>query len=135
MDTTRLGNLLADPQTISVLASADDQAQPNVAVFGSPQLLKDGRLMLALSDNRTWENLEKNRHAVLLTFKPAEQVFAWQGVRAYLELERAESEGPLFEQLLVDVERQAGRMAARMVRRAALFKVRELRPLLDTPKG
>ena len=78
-------------------------------------------------------NLEKNRHATLLAFKPAEQIFAWQGVRAYLELERVESEGPLFEQLLAEVERQAGRMAARMVRHAVLFRITALRPLLDLP--
>jgi len=134
MDTSQLKALLEDPQAIAVLATGDAQGQPNVAVFGSPRLLDDGRLLLALGDNRTWEYLQQNRRAALMVFKPGAQILSWRGVRAYLELDHVETEGPLFQQLLAAVETQAGAMAARAVRRAVIFEVTGLRPLLDLPR-
>jgi len=135
MDTTRLGTLLGNGETISVLASADATAWPNAAVFGSPRLLDDGRVAVGLADNRTWSNLKVNPRAVLLAFQPAPQVVAWRGLRAYLELEEARDSGPLYDQFLADIASVAGKGAARMVRRVALFRVLELRPLLDMPHG
>jgi len=134
MDTTQFKTLLEDPQAIAVLGSASAEGQPNVAVFGSPRLLEDGRLLMALGDNRTWACLQQNRHAVLMVFKPAAQVLAWRGVRAYLELEKEETQGPLFQALRAEIEEQAGVMAARAVRRAVIFQVTGLRPLLDMPR-
>ncbi|PLY06954.1 MAG: hypothetical protein C0624_03975 [Desulfuromonas sp.] len=135
MDTTQLKDLLADPESIAVLASGSPEGEPNVAVFGSPRLLDDGRVMLALGDNLTWENLSRTRRATLMVFKPGEHIFRWQGVRAYLELDDEETEGALFQELLASVERQAGAMAARAVRRAVFLQVKRLRPLIDMSRS
>jgi len=134
MDLVRLGKVLGEAGTICVLASADAEAWPNAAVFGSPQLLDDGRVAVGLADNRTWHNLTANPRAVLLAFQPAPQLVAWRGVRAYLELEEAQENGPLHDQFLAGIAREAGEGAARMVRRVALFRVVALRPLLELPR-
>jgi len=131
MDTSLLESLLNDPQGIKVLSTCNGVGAPNVAVFGSARLLEDGHVRFGLSDNRSWENLRVNRRAVLMVFKPAEQVLAWQGVRAYLTLDEVVEAGPVLEGVRTEVEQQAGTMAARMVKRVVRFRIDMLRPLID----
>jgi hypothetical protein len=131
MDVKNLKELLEDQGSIAVLASADDASQPNAAVFGSPRVMEDGRVMLGLADNRTWQNLQENSRALLLVFQPGEQFFNWRGLRAQLEFDEAHEDGPLFDRLVAGVEEEAGRMAAQAIRRAVLFRVSGMRPLID----
>ena len=131
MDVRNLKELLEDQGSIAGLASADDAALPNAAVFGSPRVMEDGRVMVGLGDNRTWQNLQENKHALPLVFQPGAQIFSWRGVRAQLELDESYEDGPLFDRLIAGVEEEAGRMAAQATRRAVLFRVSGLRPLID----
>ena len=133
MEIDELKAFLDDPQVIKVMASTDSGGLPNAAVFGSPRIMEDGRLLIGLSRNRTSVNLEENGRAVLMAFVPSEEFLAWRGIRVYLELESMETEGPVLERLRENIASQAGRGAARMVVRAAIFRIVSQRPLLDMP--
>jgi len=118
-----------------VLSTSDKDGQVNSAIFGSCRLLDDDRVAVGLGDDRTLANLGQSAHATLLFATPGTTVFNWQGARIYLELTELVGSGPVFDQSISDIEQQAGKMAARMITTVALFKVTEVRPLIDFPGG
>jgi predicted pyridoxine 5'-phosphate oxidase superfamily flavin-nucleotide-binding protein len=117
--------------TVGTLSTCDDDGQPNAALFGSARLLGDGRLAIALGDNRTLRNLRRHPQAVFLLARPGATLLAWQGVRLYLRLDGLESDGALFTALQEETARVAGRHAARRLQAVALFHIAATRPLLD----
>ena len=66
---------------IGALSTADKEGDVNAAVFGSPRLLDDRTMVMAIGDNRSFRNLQDNPLAVFLVVHPAESVADWKGVR------------------------------------------------------
>lgn len=116
---------------VGTLATSSDDGAPNAAIFGSARLLDDGRIAIALGDNRSLQNLSAQPRAVFVIARPGPSLIAWTGVRLYLTLERLERDGPLLDRLRAAVTAIAGRGAARMLCAAAVFRIEASRPLLD----
>lgn len=131
MDTATCRDYFAATGGLGTLATCSVSGAPNVAMFGSAQLVDESHIAIALGDNRTLRNLSENPRAVFAIAIPGPSVVQWRGVRLYLELERLDTEGELFLRMRDRVSLQAGRGAARRIRTAALFRIESRRPLLD----
>ncbi len=122
---------LFGPNRVGVLSTADDRNRPNAAVVGSARLPDSQALIIGLGANRSLQNLQENPRAVFTFFDPGPTPFAWQGARLYLRVLQIETEGPLFAEMVAGVTRQAGRAAGRRIRAAVLFRIEQVRPLID----
>lgn len=114
-----------------VLSTTDGEGRVNAAVFGSARLTDDGLLLLGLGENRSLANLRQQPQAVFTFFDAGAQPMAWTGARLYLEVERIEVEGPVFDRILEGIRQIAGARAARRIRAAVLFRIVNIRPLVD----
>jgi hypothetical protein len=113
------------------LSTADGSGTVDSAIFGSGRWLDDDTLVLGLGDNRTLANLRENPKGVFLFFEPGETLLAWKGARLYLELVAMETSGARFDDIVAGVRVAAGRTAARGIRAAVTFRIREIRPIID----
>ncbi|MBN2643856.1 MAG: pyridoxamine 5'-phosphate oxidase family protein [Desulfuromonadaceae bacterium] len=127
-----LQEFINQPQRVGTLATASADGQPNCALIGSAVLEDNDRLLLGLGNNRTLRNLKNNPHAIYSVFEPGASLLAWQGARLYLELETLDEQGPLLQQMIDQVTRQAGALAGGMIVAAVRFKVTAVRPQLDS---
>jgi len=120
-------------QRVGTLSTVDDQGFPNCAIIGSAMMPDPDHVNIALANNHTLENLRHGSGAVLSVYEPAEAIFNWQGARLYLIVDTIEESGPLKDEMVQQVEDQAGKMAARTIHAAVRFTVARTRPLLDFP--
>ena len=127
--------LVNDPKRVGVIATADREGQPNVAVFGSARMPDELTLVLALGDTRTAQNLLETGRAVFMSVLPHENPMMTQGCRVYLKLRSMENEGPNLDLLKAEVAKRANEKAAAMIKYAVFFDIESTRDLIDwSPK-
>ena len=114
-----------------LLATSDRKGKVNVAVYGSPKMIDEETVVLATRECRSYRNLRENPSAVMLVTEVGEIGRQTKGLRLYLELVAAETEGALLEGFRKDVAGRAGREAAQAISAAIRFKVTEVRPIVD----
>jgi len=115
---------------VGVLATADTQARPNIAYFGSPRLSADGTLVMGLMANRSLKNLEQNPHAVFFAVEQAPVQFTTPGWRLYLKVKEIQKQGPVLEAVRQAIAAKAGQKAADMIQAGVVFEVTEVRALV-----
>ncbi len=120
------------PGRVGVLSTADAAGQPNAAYFGTPQLNEDGELVMGLGNNRSLKNLEENPKAAFFVVESAPVDFQTPGYRLYLEAKEIQRQGPVLEAVRAAVAEKAGADKAKMFQAAVVFKVNEVRPLVDS---
>lgn len=127
--------LVNDPRRIGVVATADREGNPNVAVFGSVLMPDDLTLVMALGDTRTAQNLLETGRAVFMSVLPHENPMLTQGCRVYLKLRLMENEGPNLDAAKARVAALSNEKAAAMIKYAVHFDIESTRPLIDwSPK-
>lgn len=132
MDRQALREMINRPEgRPGVLSTTDEEGQVNAAVFGSARLTDDGLLLLGLGENRSLANLRQQPQAVFTFFDPGAQPSAWTGARLYLEVARIDGEGQVFDRIVEGIRQVAGARAARRIRAAVLFRIVNIRPLVD----
>ncbi|OEU62688.1 MAG: hypothetical protein BA870_02545 [Desulfuromonadales bacterium C00003094] len=131
MNCQKVSELINSPGRITTLTTIAADGSPNTAIIGSAFMTDDSQVLIGLADNRTLQNLTANPKAVLLACRPGKTVLDWQGGRLYLELESMETEGDRFDEMVDRIRATAGRMAARSIRRLAICRISEMRPLVD----
>lgn len=130
MDLQHIRELLESQNRICVLSTADENAVPNTAIFGSVKLFAD-KLCIGMGSNRSLHNLRQNPQASLALFVPGDSVLSYQGFRLYLHLERIAKQGRYFDLIIAEVEAKVGRFAAKMLQQVVEFQILEVRPLVD----
>jgi hypothetical protein len=123
--------LVNDPRRIGVVATADREGNPNVALFGSVQMPDDLTLVMALGDTRTAQNLLETGRAVFMSVLPHENPMLTQGCRVYLKLRLMENEGPNLDAAKARVAALSNEKAAAMIKYAVHFDIESTRPLVD----
>ena len=124
--------LINDPNRVGVMSTCDREGNPNVAVFGSPQMLDDITLVMALGETRTAQNLLETGKGVYMSVLPdAEDLMKTRGARIYLKVRSMEREGPNLEEMKKMVREKAGPEAATRVKYAVIFDIKSSRPLID----
>lgn len=120
---------------ISTLSSSAKDGRVDVAVLGSPHMVDENTVIVALGKNRTFSNLLENPNAVIMIMEPGTDLFGWKGIRVYLEMKRHETSGELLDDIRLQSSKAIGKEAAEMIHVAVTFKIVEVRPLIDLGQG
>jgi hypothetical protein len=116
---------------IGVISTSSKDGKVDSAVIGSPQMIDEKTVIVALGKGRTFANLQENPNAVYIIIEPAEELLKWKGIRVYLRMKEHASSGQKFEIYKREVAEILGKKAADMIKVLATFEVTEVRPLID----
>lgn len=135
LEAATVRELVNDPRRVGIIATADREGNPNVAVFGSVHMPDELTVALALGDTRTAQNLLETGRAVFMSVLPHENPMKTQGCRVYLKLRLMEDVGPNLDAVKARVARDAGERAAARIKYAVFFDIESTRPLIDWSPG
>lgn len=131
MDRKELMEMFNKRTRIGALCTANRQGDVNAAVFGSPYMIDENTVVMGIGNNRSFKYLKENPKAVFILMEPGKTPSEWKGARIYLEAIDIETSGGLFDQIKSNIESAAGKAAAKMIKAAIRFRVKEVRPLID----
>ena len=114
------------------LSTAGKDGKVNVAVFGSPKMIDEKRVVMGLRKNRTFANLQENPFAVFMIMEPGKTAKEWRGLRVYLKMIGSRTEGEGLTSVRSEIAARAGESAAKTIHAAVTFEVYDVRPLVDT---
>ncbi|MGC9515490.1 pyridoxamine 5'-phosphate oxidase family protein [Methanocrinis sp.] len=120
---------------IGTLSTSSKEGEVDVAVMGSPRMVDEETVIMALAKNRTFANLQENPRAVYMILEPGEEILDWKGIRVYLRMVRYETSGELIDEIKEQGTKFIGEAAAEMLHAAITLKVEEVRPLVDLGQG
>jgi hypothetical protein len=120
---------------LGVISTSSRDGKVDCAVYGSPQMIDEKTVIVALARGRTFANLEENPHAVFMIMEPAAGVLDWKGIRVYLKMLEYATSGPKLETYKSQMAKVVGEQAAEMIAVLATFEVTEVRPLIDFGQG
>ena len=120
---------------IGTLSTANKAGKVNVAHFGSPRMIDEHTIVMAIGQNRTFANLQENPSAVFMIMEPGGAPAEWHGARIYLTMIACESSGETLEGMRSRIAQAAGEDAAKMMHAAVIFEVQEIRPVADFGQG
>ena len=120
---------------IATLSTAGRDGKVDVAPMGSPRMVDEKTVVMALAENRTLANLRENPHAVYMIMLPGEGIFDWKGVRVYMRMRSCETSGEAIDAMRREISKAIGEAAAGMLRASVTFEVEEVRPIVDMGQG
>ena len=132
MDRKQVMEMLNRKTRIGALATANNKGDVDVAVFGSPRMIDEDTVIMAIGDNRSYGYLQENPKASFLVIEPGDTPSSWKGVRLYLEIDTMERYGELLDSLRENIRKVAGDQSANAIVAAIRFKITEVRPLITT---
>ena len=115
---------------IGILASANKSGDVNAAVFGSPRMIDENTVIMAIGDNRSFQYLQENPKASFIVVEPGDSPTEWKGVRIYLEVDTYERYGEVLDSFRENIRKVAGKRSADAIKAAIRFKVVDVRPLI-----
>lgn len=131
MDRKELMHMFNSPDRLGTMSTSDDEGNLNAGVFNSLRMIDEQTAVMALGGNRSLKNLEKHPKAVFVFFEPDPDPLHWKGARVYMEVDKIEKGGPLFDKLVQQVRGSAGDKAADGIQAAITFKIKDARPIID----
>ena len=134
MDRKQVMEMFNRKTRIGALATANKMGDVNAAVFGSPRMIDQETIIMAIGDNRTYENLMENPKASFIVIEPGESPTEWKGARLYLQVDTYERYGELLDSFRENIRKVAGNKSADAIVAAIRFKVTDVRPLI-APKA
>ena len=120
---------------LGVISTSSKDGKPDCAVYGSPQMIDEKTVIVALAMGRTFANLKENPNAVFMIMEPGKGILDWKGIRVYLRMQEYATSGPKFENYKSEMAKIVGELAAGMIAVLATFEVTEVRPLIDFGQG
>jgi len=114
-----------------VISTGNSEGEVNVAVYGSPQMIDEDTVALAVMNNRTYQNLRKNPKAAIIVVEPGEIQHDSKAVRVYLEVSAIETEGDLLDKFKEEIGARTGKEVADSIQAAIRLKITGVRPLID----
>jgi hypothetical protein len=115
---------------IGALATANENGDVNAAVFGSPRMIDEDTVIMAIGDNRSFKNLQENPKASFIVVEPGTSPTTWKGARLYLEVDSFERYGEVLDSFRENIRKVAGNRSADAIVAAIRFKVVDVRPLI-----
>ena len=113
------------------ICTANRKGEANVAVYGSPRMIDENTVVLAVRNNRTYRNLQENPKAAIIMVHPGEIRHDSKAVRLYLEVTATETEGDLLDQFKEEIGARAGKEVADSLQAALRMRITDVRPLTD----
>jgi hypothetical protein len=130
MDRKAVMKMFNRQSRIGALATSNKNGDVNAAVFGSPQMIDEETIIMAIGDNRSFQYLQENPKASFIVIEPGETMAQWKGVRLYLEVSEFERYGEVLDSLRERIRKVAGDTSANAIKAAIRFKVVDVRPLI-----
>ncbi len=87
MDRKQVMKMFNKETRIGVLATSNKNGDVNTAVFGSPRMIDEDTVIMAIGDNRSLQYLQENPKASFIVVEPGEAPTDWKGARLYLEMD------------------------------------------------
>jgi hypothetical protein len=115
---------------IGALATSNQKGDVNVAVFGSPRMISEDTVIMAIGDNRSLQYLQENPKASFIVVEPGETPAEWKGARIYIEVESFERYGEVLDSFRSNIRKIAGDKSADAIIAAIRFKINDVRPLI-----
>ena len=120
---------------LGVLSTSNKAGEVDSAYFGSPSMINESTLVVALGKNKTFANLQENPHACYMIMEPGKSIFEWKGLRIYLKMTKCETSGDNVDLMKKIISEKAGEAAGKMIYAAVTFSVSGVRPLADFGQG
>lgn len=120
---------------IGIFSTSSKSGKPNSAVYGSPQMIDENNIIVALARGRTFANLQENPRAMYMILEPAAGVLDWKGIRVYLKMKEYVTSGDKLDMYKSQMAKIVGEQAAAMIQVLATFEIEEVRPLIDFEQG
>lgn len=134
MDRRKVMEMFNRKNRIGVLSTSNKNGDVNTAVFGSPRMMDEDTVIMAIGDNRTLQYLQENPKAGFLVVEPGNAPGEWKGARLYLEVDSFERYGELVDSFRENIRKMAGDRSADAIVAAIRFKITDVRPLIDSSK-
>ena len=119
-------NYFENTKGTGILATADENGSPNMAVYARPHAMEDGTLAVIMAHHKSYQNIKDNPLASYLFIEDAP---GYQGKRLYLNKVREEEDSELLRSLKrrsYSEEREASMKPLHLV----FFEIVEERPLV-----
>ncbi len=120
---------------IGTLSTAGKDGKVDVAYFGSPRMIDEKTVVMAVRKNQTFTNLQENPNAVFMILEQAGAPPGWKGVRVYLKMTDFQTSGEKLESMKKAIAEKAGQEVANSMHAALTFEVQAIRPLMDVGQG
>jgi len=120
---------------LGVLSTSNKAGEVDSAYFGSPRMIDDQTVMVALGKNKTLANLQENPNACYMIMEPGKSIFEWKGLRIYMKMTKFETSGDNVDLMKKMISEKAGEAAGKMIYAAVTFSVANVRPLADFGQG
>jgi hypothetical protein len=133
--TGKLMEYFNKPPRIGVFSTSSKDGKVDSAVLGSPQMVDEKTVTVALGKGRTFANLLENPNAVYMIIEPGASIMDWKGIRVYLRMKEYVASGPKLDTYKSQVAKIVGEQAKSMIKVLATFDVTEIRPLVDFGQG
>lgn len=115
---------------IGALATSNKDGDVNAAVFGSPRMIDEDTVVMAIGDNRSFKYLQDNPKASFIVVEPGDSPTDWKGARLYLEMESFERYGEVLDSFRYNIRKIAGEKSADAIVAAIRFRITDVRPLI-----
>ena len=133
MDRKQVMKMFNKKTRIGALATSNKNGDVNAAVFGSPRMIDEDTVIMAIGENRSFQYLQENPKASFIVIEPGDTPTQWKGVRLYLEMDGFESYGELLDSFRENIRKVAGNKSANAIVAAIRFKVLDARALIAPP--
>jgi len=120
---------------IGVISTSSKDGKVDSAVYGSPQMIDEKTVIVALAKGRTFANLQENPNATFMIMELGAGILDWKGIRVYLRMREYATSGPQLDTYKSQTAKIVGKQAADMIKVLATFEVTEVRPLIDFGQG
>ncbi len=130
MDKKAVMKMFNKESRIGALATANMNGEVNAAVFGSPRMIDENTVIMAIGDNRSFQYLQENPKASFIVVEPGDSPTQWKGARLYLEMESFERYGEVLDSFRSKIRNIAGDKSANAIVAAIRFKILDVRPLI-----
>jgi hypothetical protein len=71
---------------IGIISTSSKDGKVDSAVCGSPQMIDENTVIVALAKGRTFANLQENPNAPLMIMEQGAGILDWKGIRVYLRM-------------------------------------------------
>jgi hypothetical protein len=120
---------------MGIFSTASKDGKANSAVYGSPQMVDEKTVIVALAKGRTFANLQENPLAMFMILEPGAGIMDWKGIRIYLKMNEHVTSGEKLDIYKSQMAKNVGKQAADMIKVLATFEIVEVRPLIDFGQG
>jgi hypothetical protein len=133
--STKLMEYFNKQPRLGCVSTSGKDGKVNVACFGSPRMVDEKTVVMALRKNRTFDNLKENPNAVFMIMEPGKTSSEWKGIRVYLKMKEYQTSGEKLEKMRAQTAKAVGEEAAKAVYAAVTFEIEEVRPIVDIGQG